>query len=236
VTSLSELKFFTTPEHDCSYLPDEQAITLFVDPHTVIDTAVYSSLSAVGFRRSGSHIYRPYCQNCSACIPVRVPVAEFAPKRRHHRVLKKNSSVEVLANPPKLTDEYFALYDRYIKQRHADGDMYPAELNQFESFLVKGREEAVFYEFREHGRLLAVAVADILLDGVSAIYTFFEPEDQERSLGVYAILWLLEETRKQSLDFLYLGYWIKNCQKMNYKTDYKPIELYINNRWVSLGN
>lgn len=236
MTSLSELKFFMTPEHECSYLPDEQAITLFADPLTTIDTALYSSLSAVGFRRSGSHIYRPYCENCSACIPVRIPAAEFTHKRRHQRVWKKNRNVTVSNKPPLLTDEYFELYDRYIKQRHADGDMYPAEPKQFQSFLVDGREEAVFYEFREDGKLLAVAVADILLDGISAIYTFFDPDDRERSLGVFAVLWLIQETRRLSLDHLYLGYWIKDCQKMNYKTDYKPIEFYVNNHWVSLEN
>lgn len=236
MTSLTELRFFTTPSHECSYLDDKQAITLFVDPLALVDKNLYSELSSVGFRRSGSHIYRPYCQSCSACIPVRVPVSRFALKRRHRRVLKSNSDLTVTRMPPAMNDEYFALYDRYITQRHSDGDMYPASKEQFESFLVEGRPEASFYEFRESGQLVSVAVADELNDGLSAIYTFFEPEMQSRALGVHAILCLIEETKQLGLAHLYLGYWIKECQKMNYKMEYKPIELYVNNGWVTIEN
>ena len=237
MTSLSELRFFKTPEHDCSYLPEEQAVTLFVDPLATIDTATYSSLSSAGFRRSGSHIYRPYCASCSACIPVRVPVNEFVDKRRHKRVMKRNQDLRIQSRSPQLRDEYFELYERYINERHADGDMYPADLKQFESFLVNGRDEATFYEFRDtQNTLMAVAVADKLLDGLSAIYTFFEPNDRTRSLGVYAILWLIHEARRLGLSHLYLAYWIKECQKMSYKTEYKPIELYIKDQWITIPN
>ena len=134
--------------------------------------------------------------------------------------------------PPRLTDEYFALYRLYIDTRHADGDMYPANVDQFQSFLVDGRPEATFFEFRANGTLLAVAVVDELMDGLSAIYTFFDPDCGKRSLGVFAVLWLIEETRRLGLQHLYLGYWIKECQKMSYKMDYKPIEMFINNYWI----
>lgn len=133
---------------------------------------------------------------------------------------------------PAVTEEGFALYKRYIDDRHRDGDMYPADIDQFHSFLVDGRSEAVFYEFREQERLLAIAVADELDNGLSAIYTFFDPDARDRSPGVYVILWLIEETRALGKRDLYLGYWIKECQKMSYKVDYKPIELLINNHWV----
>ncbi len=237
MTSLSELRFFTTPAHDCSYLEGKQAITLFADPLARIDTDLYSSLSAVGFRRSGTHIYRPYCQTCSACIPVRIPVHAFNARRRQKRVLKRNEDLIVTANPPAVTDEYFDIYDRYITSRHSDGDMYPASREQFESFLVEGRPEASFFTFREpDGRLLGVTVADQLNDGLSAIYTFFEPEEQQRAPGVFAILWLIEESKRFGLQYLYLGYWIKQCQKMNYKMDYKPIELYVNNSWIGIDD
>lgn len=136
---------------------------------------------------------------------------------------------------PAVTDEGFDLYRRYINERHSDGDMYPADINQFESFLVDGREEASFYEFRAQEQLLAIAVADELVNGLSAIYTFFDPLATDRSLGVYAILWLIEETRRLGKRDLYLGYWIKECQKMSYKMDYKPIELLINNQWVMVA-
>lgn len=235
MTSLAELRFFTTPAHDCSYLEGKKAITLFADPLARIDKDLYSSLSAVGFRRSGNHIYRPYCQDCNACIPVRVPVRQFGLKRRHRRVLKANTGVQVKPVKPELTSEYFDLYERYISTRHADGDMYPASRDQFQSFLVEGRPEASFYEFRDGEKLLAVAVADELNDGLSAIYTFFEPEMPERSLGVMAVLRLIEMTQSMGLEHLYLGYWIRQCQKMSYKMDYKPLQLYVNNSWVGLA-
>lgn len=234
MTSLSELRFFTTPAHDCSYLEGKQAITLFADPLARIDKDLYSALSAVGFRRSGNHIYRPYCQSCTACIPVRIPVERFTMRRRHRRVVKANSTIVVKKIAPILTEEYFSLYERYISARHADGDMFPASRDQFQSFLVDGRPEASFYEFRDNGELLAVAVADELNDGLSAIYTFFDPNRDNQTPGMFAILWLIQETHRIGLDYLYLGYWIKQCQKMSYKMDYKPIELYVNNAWVDI--
>ncbi len=235
MTSLSELRFFTTPAHDCSYLEGQEAITLFADPLAKIDTKLYSALSEVGFRRSGNHIYRPYCQSCSACIPVRVPVARFARARRHRRIWNRNDDLTVTRMAPVLTDENFALYERYINTRHADGDMYPADLDQFRSFLVEGRPEAVFFEFRDsEGTLVAVSVVDELVDGLSAIYTFFDPDDTRRSLGVFAVLWLIEFGRREQFSHVYLGYWIKQCQKMSYKTDYKPLEMFVNNHWVAV--
>lgn len=234
MTSLSELRFFTTPAHDCSYLEGKQAITLFADPLARINKDLYSSLSAVGFRRSGSHIYRPYCQSCSACIPVRIPVSQFNMKRRFRRIIKRNGDIVVNQCAPELSEEYFDLYNRYITRRHPDGDMYPPSRDQFQSFLVEGRPEARFFEFRGPEKLLAVAVADELNDGLSAIYSFFDPDEEPRAPGVFAILWLIEETRRKELAHLYLGYWIKQCAKMNYKMDYKPIELYVNNNWIAV--
>ena len=234
MTPLSELRFFTTPAHDCSYLEGKQAITLFADPLARIDKDLYSVLSSVGFRRSGGHIYRPHCQTCSACIPVRIPVQQFSLRRRFKRVMKKNEDLEVTQCIPLLTDEYFDLYRRYITERHADGDMYPPTRDQFESFLVDGRPEASFYEFRASDELLGIAVVDELNDGLSAIYSFFDPDLEARALGVNIILWLVSEARRRGLEHVYLGYWIKQCQKMSYKMDYKPLEIYVNNHWVGV--
>ena len=235
LAELAKLRFYTTPGHPCSYLDDHEATTLFADPHAEIDTATYSALSAVGFRRSGSHIYRPHCQACQACIPVRVVVADSILNRRQRRIWKKNQDLTVSVVQPRLTSEYFTLYTRYITQRHADGDMFPADAEQFQSFLVEGRKEARFVEFRLHGQLLAVAISDELDNALSAVYTFFAPEEDQRSLGTFAVLWLIEAARNQQKDWLYLGYWIKECQKMNYKTEYHPIELYLDNRWLALA-
>jgi len=231
---LKNMHFFTTPAHDCSYLEGRQATTLFADPHAHIDTAVYSALSAVGFRRSGAHIYRPHCQACQACIPVRVLVDEYRSNRRQRRIWKKNLDLDVKIKTPELTNEYFDLYQRYIQERHADGDMFPADREQFQSFLVNGRIEARFVEFRLDGRLLAVAVMDVMDTALSAIYTFFDPAETQRSLGTQAVLFQLEESRRQGKAWLYLGYWIDECKKMNYKSEYTPQELYIDNRWQRL--
>jgi len=234
MTELARLKFYATQAHPCSYLPTEQATTLFLDPSQPMDAQVYAELSEVGFRRSGDHLYRPHCQNCSACVPARLPAADFTPNRQQRRIRSRNVDLQVQAARPTFSEEYYDLYARYIEQRHADGDMYPPNREQFSTFLVRDLPFSRFYEFRLNGRLLAVAVTDVLPNGLSAVYTFYDPDEEHRSLGRYAILWQIAETARLGLHALYLGYWIKNCRKMNYKTQYRPIELFVNQRWVIL--
>lgn len=232
MTELAHLKFYATQEHPCSYLPTEQATTLFLDPSQPMDVAVYAKLSELGFRRSGDHLYRPHCQHCSACIPARLPATLFNPDRQQKRIIKRNADLEVTAVRPGFSEEYYALYVRYIEQRHADGDMYPPNREQFSTFLVRDLDFSQFYEFRLNGQLLAIAVTDLLPSGLSAVYTFYDPDFERRSLGRYAILWQIAETVRLGLHYVYLGYWIKNCRKMNYKTQYRPIELFVNQCWV----
>lgn len=234
MTELARLKFYATQAHPCSYLPTEQATTLFLDPSQPMDAQVYAELSEVGFRRSGDHLYRPHCQNCSACVPARLPAADFTPNRQQRRIRSRNADLQVQAARPTFSEEYYDLYARYIEQRHADGDMYPPNREQFSTFLVRDLPFSRFYEFRLNGRLIAVAVTDVLPNGLSAVYTFYDPDEEHRSLGRYAILWQIAETARLGLHALYLGYWIKNCRKMNYKTQYRPIELFVNQRWVIL--
>ena len=234
MTELARLKFYATQAHPCSYLPTEQATTLFLDPSQPMDAQVYAELSEVGFRRSGDHLYRPHCQNCSACVPARLPAADFTPNRQQRRIHSRNADLQVQAARPTFSEEYYDLYARYIEQRHADGDMYPPNREQFSTFLVRDLPFSRFYEFRLNGRLLAVAVTDVLPNGLSAVYTFYDPDEEHRSLGRYAILWQIAETARLGLHALYLGYWIKNCRKMNYKTQYRPTELFVNQRWVIL--
>ncbi|CBL45155.1 Arginyl-tRNA--protein transferase [gamma proteobacterium HdN1] len=235
MTDLSAVKFFVTPQHKCSYLPRQDAATLFADPKIPIDHALYSELSELGFRRSGNYLYRPHCRACAACIPVRVPVASFTPTRKHRRIFRKNEDLKVTRAPARFDYEYYELYARYIEIRHSDGDMYPPSPEQFSSFLLSQWGNTFFLEFRKDGKLLAVAVCDEMLNGLSAVYTFYAPEEQDRSLGVYSVLWQIEEARKKALPALYLGYWIKECQKMSYKAEYQPLEIYINNRWTRMS-
>lgn len=234
MTSLTRLKFYATQPHECSYLSDKQATTLFLDPQEPIETELYSELSVLGFRRSGEHLYRPHCVGCTACIPARIPVNDFSPTKQQKRILKRNADLSVCPTAPRFTDEYYALYQSYIEARHADGDMYPPSPEQFKSFLASDWPFSRFYEFRAQGQLLAIAVTDVLPSGLSAVYTFYDPNQERRSLGRYAILWQIQETTRQQLEALYLGYWIKDCRKMNYKTEYRPIELCINQRWLRL--
>ena len=235
MTDLAHLKFYATQPHDCSYLEQQQAVTLFLDPAEPIDEEVYGRLSELGFRRSGDHLYRPHCPRCKACVPARIPVELFTPNKQQKRIYKRNQDLQVERRPPRLTDEIYQLYSRYINTRHADGDMYPPSEQQFSSFLVSDSSFCEFNEFRLDGRLLAVAVTDRLANGLSAVYTFFDPDEPRRSLGRYAILWQIEEARRSELPALYLGYWIRNCRKMNYKTEYRPLEMLISQRWVRIN-
>jgi arginine-tRNA-protein transferase len=235
MTGMAHLKFYATQPHPCSYLDDEQATTLFLDPSQPMDEDVYARLSTLGFRRSGNHLYRPHCQDCQACIPARIPVEQFTPDRQQRKILKRNSDLQVLGAKPHFSEEYYDLYLRYIEARHADGDMYPPSREQFNTFLVTSLPFARFFEFRLGEQLLAVAVTDILPNGLSAVYTFFDPQHEQRSLGRYAILWQIAETARLNLDALYLGYWIKNCRKMSYKTQYRPIELLVNQHWTAIS-
>lgn len=235
MTDLAHLKFYATQPHDCSYLEQQQAVTLFLDPAEPIDEEVYGRLSELGFRRSGDHLYRPHCPRCKACVPARIPVELFTPNKQQKRIYKRNQDLQVERRPPRLTDEIYQLYSRYINTRHADGDMYPPSEQQFSSFLVSDSPFCEFNEFRLDGRLLAVAVTDRLANGLSAVYTFFDPDEPRRSLGRYAILWQIEEARHSELPALYLGYWIRNCRKMNYKTEYRPLEMLISQRWVRIN-
>lgn len=225
---------YTTYPHSCSYLGDQQATTLFVDPRAPMTGSLYSQLSMIGFRRSGSHLYRPNCDSCRACIPARVPVEGFQKRRSQKRTWRHNQDIQVERVEDISDEACFQLYCRYIEARHRDGDMYPPSREQYQSFLSAEWGVTHFYRMSIEGRLAGIAVADQLDDGLSAIYTFFEPDLESRSLGTYAVLWQIEEARRLGLDYLYLGYWIKQCQKMAYKIQYRPLELYVNGQWVEL--
>jgi len=229
---ISSVRLFRTSPHPCSYKESEQAATVFVDPDLVIDKAINSKLSDLGYRRSGAHLYRPDCDFCQACISCRVPVAEFQFNRSQRRILRRNESLRVVEKSD-LTD-YIAydLYQRYINQRHLDGDMFPASLEQYETFIKTKMFDTRFFLFYEQEELLAVSVVDFLEQGLSAVYTFFDPDQGQRSLGNFAILWQIKTCQKLGLPYVFLGYWIKGCGKMEYKSKFRPLEMLINGRWV----
>lgn len=233
MTDLEQLLFFTTPEQKCGYLPEQASTTLFVDPKASINTAHYSELSALGFRRSGKHFYRPYCDDCQACTPIRVIASEFSPSKSQKRILRKNRDVKTQVITADFHEDHYLLYEKYLHSRHADGDMYPPSRSQYRSFLVDGHSSTHFIEFTLDEHLYAVAVCDHLNDGLSAIYTFFDPDYASLSPGKMAILWQINEAKRKKLDYLYLGYFIKDCRKMSYKNQYSPFEARIDNHWFN---
>ena len=232
---ISSIKLYATHEHPCSYLKDRSATTIFVDPMLTMNGRIYSELSDFGFRRSGAHVYRPNCRSCQACIPVRIPVALFQPSRAQKRCIKRNQDVISTLTDDINTDEHYALYESYINSRHADGDMYPPTRDQYEDFLSAEWGVTRYIELRLEGKLIGVAVSDRLDQGLSAIYTFFSPSETSRSLGVLAVLRQLELAQTLKLPYVYLGYWIRECDKMRYKNQYRPLDMFINNCWVTIG-
>jgi arginine-tRNA-protein transferase len=232
---LEDLAFFASHAHDCGYLPDRSAVTLYADPEATMDMDMYSVLLENGFRRSGLHVYRPHCPTCRACIAARIPVEQFQPNRSQKRTLKKNTAIQTNITKPAFNEEHFELYRKYMSSRHTGGGMDDPSVDKYMEFLTSNWAQTEFVEFRLDEHLMAVAVMDILPHGLSSVYTFFDPDKAGLSLGRYALLWQISEAQRRQLPHLYLGYWIKNCQKMIYKQEYRPIELYQDYRWHNYG-
>jgi arginyl-tRNA--protein-N-Asp/Glu arginylyltransferase len=228
------IALYLTPEHDCSYLSGQLARTLFIDPATPTNPVLYQYLLSAGFRRSGDHVYRPHCNACQACVPVRVPVAGFTPRRSQRRCWRALADrVEVNFEPSGFQQEHYQLYLRYTASRHREGGMAEADEERYLDFLLTRWCPSEFLTFRLDGRLLAVAVTDVLPDALSAVYTFFDPELSHLGLGTFAILRQIDEARRRGLRHLYLGYWIGECQKMSYKEKFRPIEAWDGRQWRS---
>jgi arginyl-tRNA--protein-N-Asp/Glu arginylyltransferase len=232
--SLAALQFYDTAAHVCSYLPGKQAVSRVAFPPQLVDADIYSDLVANGFRRSGDFAYRPACQGCSACVPVRVPVARFIPDRGQRRCLEKHRAFEVKILPLEYTEDHYRLYATYQSRRHPGGGMDMDAPEQYVQFLLRSQVDTCLLEFRENGELRMVSVVDVLNDGLSAVYTFFDPDIPGAGLGTYSILWLIDRCRASDLHFLYLGYWVSQCRKMSYKSRFQPIEGLINGRWQRL--
>ena len=226
-----QLPLYLSAPHDCSYLPDRQSSTLFADPDQPMDMATYNELLQYGFRRSGRMVYAPRCEDCRQCISVRVCAAEFRPRRSQRRVLQANADIEMRVAPPRFEQHHYELYQRYTAVRHGDGEMATASAEDYLAFLCADWCDTRFFEFLLDGRLVAVAVTDLPANGLSAVYTFFDPDLSSRSLGTYAILRQLAHTQSLDLPYLYLGYWIRDSRKMAYKIKFRPIELYLGGRW-----
>ncbi|MCE9678332.1 arginyltransferase [Shewanella sp. AS1] len=218
-----------TNTFSCSYLPEQQE-QLLVLQETLLNEDLIEQLSALGFRRSGDMLYKPHCPRCQACQPIRIPAREFTPSKRQKRTLKNNSDLH-FAIVTEASEEHYQLYQTYINERHRDGPMYPPTKEQFNHFLQCCWHQPLLIEVRDDKQLLGVAVTDVLPNSLSAIYSFFSPTEEKRSLGALMILLQCRLAKLSGKEFVYLGYQIDASKKMNYKRAYRPYELLSPNGW-----
>ncbi len=232
--SSQSINLFLTTEHDCGYLPGRMATNLVPDPTRQMDMELYGQLIQLGYRRSGDFTYRPHCNNCIECHPCRIPVNLFTPKRNQRRCQKNNQDLTTSIVKASYSDEHFELYQTYVNSRHSDGTMVNPEPKDFSNFLYSQWSNTHFLEVRKQNRLIAVAATDYTDSALSAVYCYFDPEESRRSLGTYCILQQIQQAQIEGFDYLYMGYWIKDCQKMQYKAYFQPMEILINNTWKTM--
>ncbi|MBU3598180.1 arginyltransferase [Polynucleobacter bastaniensis] len=238
---LTELQFYATAPYPCSYLPGKTARSQVATPSHLIHADLYGELVNAGFRRSGLYTYRPYCDECNACTATRIPVKQFLPNRSQKRSWKKHAGLDVRVLNLGYQEEHYQLYQRYQHERHAGGGVDQDDQDQYMQFLLQSRVNSRIVEFRDGphdshtGRLRMVSMIDILDQGISSVYTFFDTSNTTASYGSFSILWQIQQALELDLPYLYLGYYIKQSAKMSYKAKFQPIEGLIDDHWQPIN-
>jgi len=239
---IKSLQFYATSPYTCSYLPNIEARSQVVTPAQLITTEVYDKLILAGFRRSGHFTYRPYCDNCKACIASRVNVHDFLPTRSQRRAFKKHQGLTAKILPLQFVTEHFELYQQYLASRHSVDDQSTTSSNiaddeeQYRQFIIQSHIESYLVEFREGSTLRMVSVVDQVKDGISSVYTFFDTSVEQASFGTYGVLWQIQYAKEIKLPYVYLGYYIEQSRKMSYKLQYQPLEGLVDGKWLRLQN
>ena len=229
--SFEKIQFYKTTEYNCSYIDKIDAQSLVVTPYKSIDQNIFQDLTKKGFRRSGQYIYKPSCKSCTACIPIRLSVQKFLSSRSQKRIFKKHKYFDVREVSLAFKQEHFDLYLKYQNKRHSSINNDQNKIDDYNDFLIKSNVNSKLVEFWDGDLLKIVSIIDMMSDSISAVYTFFDPDDEKVSYGTYSIIWLINWCKTQQFKYMYLGYWIGECNKMKYKTNFKPYELYIKGYW-----
>lgn len=233
---LPVMKFHTTDHYPCSYLPSKLARSQIALPDHLIDAPIYAQLLKTGFRRSGKFVYRPRCELCEACVSVRIIVNQFTSNRTQRRVWKRHQHLVATQHKLHYHPDHYRLYRRYQIKRHAHTDMDCDTRDQYYNFLLQSNVDSKLVTFHENDHLRMISIIDQLPDGLSSVYTFFDPDVPGASFGTFNILWQIEECRIRKLPFLYLGYWIGESRKMSYKVNFQPLQSFVNGLWQTFDN
>ncbi|MBT6140456.1 MAG: arginyltransferase [Nitrosomonadales bacterium] len=228
---LKSIKFYVTTKYGCGYIENRSAQSMVATPYTSIGSDIYDDLIYKGFRRSGQYVYKPHCEECQECIPIRLSPTLFVISRSQKRVIKKHAHITAKILPLQYSEEHYELYINYQNKRHRSKNDHENDMTDYHDFLIKSNVQSKLIEFRDQGKLVMVTIIDEMENGLSAVYTFYDSTNPKNSLGTFSILWLLNYSLNKKVPYLYLGYWIRKSVKMAYKINFKPYEILINDLW-----